>query len=147
MSKKEKRVKQNETVSADRTPKTKENPQSWIGWSPSWNFSICDFEHPKWSLSNSDIYNDIIPKLCSFERQKWSEITCSDGSHWIECYKFCKEAQERLKAVPRYSEYDTLFSLRLTGTHRLFGYIDNGIFFIIWNDTNHEICPSHKKHT
>lgn len=147
MSKKDKRVKQKESVSSDRTPKTQENPQSWMNWSPSWNFSICDFDFSKWSIKKADISNDIIPKLCDFEKQKWQEIVQSDGCHWIECHKLCKEAQTRIQSNPRYREFDSVFSLRLSGRHRLFGYIENGIFYIIWNDPDHEICPSHKKHT
>lgn len=92
------------------------------------------------------IINEIMPKLVSFEQRKWSDII-SDNKHnyWINCWKLSKEAQNRLNEIKLY--YDSLFSLRLTGTLILFGYIENGVFYIVWHDPNHEICLSNKKHT
>ena len=130
----------------EKVPKQRENPNSYFDWSPSWSFSRCDFEHEKWSLKLSNIYEEIIPKLISFEQRKWSDIISDkEHNHWIDCTDFSKEAQKRLEERKIY--YDELFSLRLTGTLRLFGYIENGIYYIIWYDPDHEICKSHKKHT
>lgn len=131
---------------SERKPKISENPNSYFNWKPSWNFSKCDFGHQKWSLKNSDIFTDIIPKLISFEQRKWGEIVSDKKhNHWIDCSVLSKEARDRLNELNLY--YDSLFSLRLNGTLRLFGYIENGIFYIIWYDPDHEICPAHKKHT
>ena len=130
----------------EKVPKQRENPNSYFDWSPSWSFSRCDFEHEKWSLKLSNIYEEIIPKLISFEQRKWSDIISDKKrNHWIDCADFSKEAQKRLEERKIY--YDELFSLRLTGTLRLFGYIENGIYYIIWYDPDHEICESQKKHT
>lgn len=63
----------------------------------------------------------------------------------IDYEKLSKEAQNRLSEIKLY--YDSLFSLRLTGTLRLFGYIENSIFYTIWYDPEHEVCPAPKKHT
>lgn len=133
-------------ISLNKQPKNRENPNGYFNWHPSWNFSRCDFNHEKWSINNSDIFNDIIPKLISFEQRKWGDIINDEKhNHWIECKDFVKSAQKRLSELKLFQ--DTLFSLRLTGTLRLFGYIENGIYYIIWFDPNHEICPSNKKHT
>lgn len=133
-------------ISNEKVPKQRENPNSYFDWSPSWSFSKCDFEHEKWSLKLSNIYEEIIPKLISFEQRKWSDIISDKKhNHWIDCADFSKESQKRLEERKIY--YDELFSLRLTGTLRLFGYIENGIYYIIWYDPDHEICESHKKHT
>lgn len=111
----------------EKVPKQRENPNSFFDWSPSWSFSRCDFEHEKWSLKLSNIYEEIIPKLISFEQRKWSDIISDKKhNHWIDCADFSKEAQKRLEERKIY--YDELFSLRLTGTLRLFGYIENGIY-------------------
>lgn len=92
------------------------------------------------------MFEEIIPKLISFEGRQWSEILQDKKhNHWISCSKLIKEAQDRLDEL--HLQYDELFSLRLTGRLRLFGYIENGIFYIIWHDPDHEICPSVKKHT
>ena len=120
-------------ISNEKVPKQRENPNSYFDWSPSWSFSKCDFEHEKWSLKLSNIYEEIIPKLISFEQRKWSDIISDkEHNHWIDCADFSKEAQKRLEEIKLY--YDELFSLRLTGKLRLFGYIENGIYYIIWYD-------------
>ena len=112
----------------DKHPKNQENPNAYFDWHPSWNFSKSDFEHSKWSIKKSDIFKEIIPKLVSFEQRKWSSIISDKKhNHWIECGAFSKEAQKRLAELKMYR--DELFSLHLTGTLRLFGYIENGIFF------------------
>lgn len=133
-------------ISNERTPKNQEVPNSYFSWNPSWNFSKCDFEHSKWSLQNSDVFQEIIPKLISFERRTWGDIISDrKHNHWIDTSKLTKEAQDRLLEIQLFN--DSLFSLHLTGTLRLFGYIENGVYYIVWYDPNHEICPSPKKHT
>ena len=82
----------------EKVPKQRENPNSYFDWSPSWSFSRCDFEHEKWSLKLSNIYEEIIPKLISFEQRKWSDIISDKKhNHWIDCADFSKEAQKGLK--------------------------------------------------
>lgn len=129
-----------------KKPKQANVPTAYFDWNPSWNFSRCDFDHETWSLNKSDIFKDVIPKLSNFERQKWKEIMQDKKhNHWINSSQFIKAAQDRIIEKKWY--YDELFSLRLGGRMRLFGYIENGIYYIIWYDENHEICPSNKIHT
>lgn len=140
------KIEANVSASPERKLKIRENPDSYFDQKPSWNFSKCDLEHTKWTIRNSDIFFEIIPKLISFEQRKWGDIISDKKhNHWISYEKLSKEAQDRLIEIKLY--YDALFSLRLTGTMRLFGYIENGIFYIIWYDPNHEVCPALKKHT
>lgn len=134
------------SIPAKRTPKYVENPDSYFSMHPSWNFSKSDLQNTKWTLYNSNFLNEVLPKLIDFERRTWSDIVSDKKhNHWIDTSDLIKEAQDRLIELKIF--YDSLFSLRLTGTIRLFGYIDNGVYYIIWYDANHEICPSNKKHT
>lgn len=133
-------------VTNGKFPRSHENPESYFQLSPSWCFSKFDFENSKWSLKAVNIHDDILPKLVDFERRNWSNIVSDKKhNHWIKCSSFIKEAQNRLIELQLY--YDELFSLRLTGTMRLFGYIENGVYYIIWCDLHHEICPAPKKHS
>lgn len=147
MSKKRKiKIDENINFSVEREPKYGGNPDSYFSMHPSWNFSKSDLQNTKWSLYNSDFLNEVLPKLIDFERRIWSDIVSDKKhNHWIDTSDLIKEAQDRLIELKIF--YDSLFSLRLTGTVRLFGYIENGIYYIIWYDQNHEICPSNKKHT
>lgn len=52
----------------------------------------------------------------------------------------------------RYIEAEALISLRMTGNHRLYGYMSGRVFNIIWYDDDHGdndtcVCRSFKKHT
>lgn len=71
-------------------------------------------------------------------------------NHSLEVGNLSAEAIKR--AGQLYIEPDGILSLRLQGTHRIYGYIEDGIFNIVWFDLNHGdndecVCRSHKKHT
>ena len=42
---------------------------------------------------------------------------------------------------------DEVFSLRINGKHRLIGILEDGVFYVIWNDKEHDICTSSKRNT
>ena len=131
---------------SSRQPKHSKDPESYFDKSPSWCFSKCDFEYTKWSIDNIDFSAEILPKQISFERRKLSDIVDDDKhNHWISINDFSKEAQKRAAELPQLG--DELFSLRLTSTLRLFGFIENGVYYIIWVDKDHEVCPSKQRHT
>lgn len=152
-NKKEKRVKQ--TVK----PKGKSiaqggNPEQYYRLNPSWTFANIDSE--MWSFTKehlSDcIWTEIIPKLQDFESQTWNEILVRDkkANHSIDLGTLNKIAQDRLAS--RYIEAESLISLRLSSTHRLYGYMSGGVFNILWYDDKHGdndycVCRSKKKHT
>jgi hypothetical protein len=101
-----------------------------------------------WSWHQTDVQlvlGEIIPKLHEFENMTWGSIEGPTGSHFVSCGDLCKEAQERLNVIRE--ETDELFSLRLTGAHRIWGIRDIAILRIIWWDPKHSVCPSVRKHT
>lgn len=105
---------------------------------------------------SSDIHHNyfiekIYPKLREFESITWDELekqTYDNKSkhHPISKGKLCKEAQQRLEELGQ-GDVDEVFSLRLEGKLRLFGIRELNCLKILWIDQNHEVCPSHKKHT
>lgn len=143
---KNKRIKLVFDMDSDtKIPKVKQNPESYFDATPAWCFSKSD-NYEKWSILQADFFSAILPKLISFEQRTWSDIISDKKhNHWIRCEDFSKEAQERLNAIPQST--DSLFSLRLSGMLRLFGFIEDGVYYIIWVDRKHEVCPSKKKHT
>jgi hypothetical protein len=60
--------------------------------------------------------------------------------------KLIKEAQDRLTEISL-DDLDELTSLHLTGKGRVWGIIDQGVMNLLWWDPEHQVCPSHKKHT
>ncbi len=69
-----------------------------------------------------------------------------NNNHFENVDEFIKEAQERWIEL-KLEEYSEAFSLRLTGTHRLYGILEDGTFRVIWYDEDHEIYKSTKRHT
>ena len=130
------------------------NPNSYYMQHPTWCFSKADNE--KWAFSQNHIgeiiWTEIIPRLVGFESQTWKEILVGDkkSNHSIDVNELNKCASDRLAEL--HIEAESVISLRLSGKHRIYGYIINGTFYILWYDEDHGdnntcVCRSHLKHT
>lgn len=130
------------------------NPDAYYAQHPAWNFLSCDKE--KWSLHSDGVqkifWTEILPHFQGWETQTWKEILMDSKkqNHSIEVEYLNKVAIDRLTAL--YVEAEALISLRLTGTHRIYGYIKDSVFHILWVDLGHGdnttcVCRSNKKHT
>lgn len=151
-----KRTKQ---VKQAKAPKGKSisqggDPEQYYSQNPAWTFNNADQE--KWAFSQEHIgdliWSDIIQKLQWLESQTWSEILVRDKkkNHSIDSSKLNKLAQDRL--TEKYIEAESLISLHIKGTHRLYGYMTGRVFNILWYDDDHGnndhcVCRSHLKHT
>ena len=142
-----------EKANVKKSPATRENPEEYIKKNPVWAFSRCDMEHVKWSITNHDFINEIFQKLINFERMTWQEIQSASGgkrdgngtnSHFVNVAELSKEARDRLTELKLY-DIDQLFSLRLAAKIRLYGILENGVFYILWYDQEHEIYEIKKK--
>ena len=151
---KKKKVSQKEIPSNERRIVQKKEPESYYDKNPSWNFHTCDNE--MWSFSKENagdyIWSEIIPHLKGLESQTWNEIflLAKKQNHSISCLTLNPIAQKRLSE--KYIEAESLCSLRLNGTHRIYGYMNGSVFNILWFDPCHGdndkcVCRSTKKHT
>ncbi len=128
--------------------KTRYDPATYNNMRPSWCFRACDEE--LWNFSAENFMNDILPKLKEFETQTWNEILIrgKKNNHSIDSEKLNKVARERLEKLK--VEAASIISLRLSATHRLYGYRIDGVYYILWYDNNHGdnstcVCRSRKK--
>ena len=117
---------------------------------PSWRFAKLKLFHDtRFGLSKVvELINDILEKLTNFETMNWDEIANQDkdNNHWCEVSGMAKEARDMISQ--NNLDLDSLFSLRLTGKFRIWGFINqDGSFDIYWCDKEHEIYPSTKKHS
>lgn len=129
------------------------NPDAFYSLYPSWKFNQCDREC--WSLMKTDpaSFQKILGTLISFEGQTWNDILLksNNNNHPIKPSVLNHTAQNRLDELS--IEAESIYSLRIDGTHRLYGLIsDHGCFSVLWYDSNHGdtkncVCRSHKKHT
>lgn len=88
----------------------------------------------------------------ALESQTWNEILVRDKkqNHAINVEALNRTAQVRL--ADRFIEAESLISLRVTGSHRLYGYMSGRVFNILWYDDDHGdnktcVCRSYLKHT
>lgn len=153
VSKKEKCVKQRENPQGKHVGQ-RETPENYYGKNPSWNFASCDTEMWPFSEDNagSFFWDEILPHLKGWESQTWSDILISakKQNHPVDVSSLNSLAKKRL--AEKFIEQETLISLRLNGTHRIYGYMNKAVFNILWFDTTHGdnadcVCRSHKKHT
>ncbi len=130
------------------------DPEQYYSQNPAWTFENADQE--KWAFSQEhiqdQIWTEIIPTLRALESQTWSEILVRNkkNNHSLDLEDLNKIAQDRL--TEKYIEADSLISLRLTGKHRLYGYMTGRVFNILWYDDDHGdnskcVCRSCLKHT
>ncbi len=152
-SKKTKQIKQKES------PKGKSiaqggNPEQYYIENPAWSFANSDQD--MWSFTKEHvgelIWTEILPRLKALESQTWNEILVKSKkqNHSINVEDLNKVAQERLAA--KYIEAESLISLRITGNHRLYGYMTGRVFNVLWYDDDHGdnktcVCSSHLGHT
>ena len=113
-----------------------------------WRVEEIDWDGPwGWSKATHDeILRTIIPRLHNYESMTWAEMEGPSGSHAIEFDQLCAEAQARLGEIGR-DQLERLFSVRITGEQRVWGFKDIAILRVIWWDPMHAVGPSEKKHT
>lgn len=116
-----------------------------------WSFKDCFYEHQSWgTLGACDLIVEIIHKLESYETQIWTDLKNASGgkrdkggsnNHFIDATKLPNSLRKEYIRRNLMESYDRVFSLRLTGTKRLIGYVRQGVFYILWYDPNHQIFP------
>jgi len=98
--------------------------------------------------------DEISEKLSSYEKISWAEIDGtpksgaeSKGSqnHFVSVNDMIRQARIRLNNL--HLTFEEYYSIALTGKERLWGVLNDGVFYILWYDQNHEVCPSVMKHT
>lgn len=88
---------------------------------------------------------DVITRMKSFESMTWGQIEGRD-SHWIGADEISRDARDCLEQDWQ-GGAEKVFSLRINGPTRVFGIIEERVFYILWFDPNHQVCPAPKKHT
>lgn len=130
------------------------DPSQFYKENPAWTFANADKQ--MWSFSPEHVgdmfWTEIFPKLTALETQTWNEILLQSKkqNHSLAPEDLNKIARDRL--ADHYIELDAIISLRLMGTHRLYGYMTGRVFNILWYDDDHGdndtcVCRSKLKHT
>jgi len=111
-------------------------------------FSFLKFDgQSKWCLAEKAHTHDfweIGEKLKSFEQMQWKHLAADqENHHSVPFYKISNDAQ-KVAGDLKIDDYEEIWSLRLTGTQRLWGVRDEQYFIAIWWDPDHQIYPTKK---
>lgn len=152
-SKKRKKVRQRE-IPSGKSVVQREQPGKIYQERPAWRFVNSDTK--MWEFTQERLkdvwWSEILPYLKSNENRRWSEIfvEANKQNHSLKPKNLNLCAIKRLEELR--IEQDAIYSLRVTGKHRIYGYFSDKVFNILWFDDDHGdnetcVCPSRKKHT
>ena len=101
-----------------------------------------------WSWANmTPAHVKMIAEACAgWQTLRNGEFMNMAGNKPIPVENLCPAAQKRLTEI-ELDDYDRLWELRLGGTERIWGVLEDAVFYVVWWDPEHEVCPSTKKHT
>lgn len=133
-----------------KIPRVGEDVDFWQS-PPIWSFALLDrfASIGGWIHLRPEDLDALLPRLCQWERMTWAEILAEGGrkrNHLIDVSKCIPEAQQRLKILGQVDQ-EQLLSLAVNSTARVIGILDRATFRILWWDPEHQICPSHQRHT
>jgi hypothetical protein len=116
---------------------------------PTWKFSNADHDS-RWNfagVSGSELVT-LLAKLGSFESMTIREIfyTGEEPGKEYDVESLPPGTRQRLTEIGRDDE-TKLARLRLAGECRLYGFMREHVFHVLWWDPHHQVFPSHKRHT
>ncbi|MCX5209781.1 hypothetical protein OG689_10845 [Kitasatospora sp. NBC_00240] len=115
-----------------------------------WRFQYVDDDSP-WGISKltPPEMAALVSKLVDFESQTMHELFNhgeEPGKHY-EPHRIPNSlARARLTAL-KLGDMTRVSRLRLGGKPRLYGFLIENVFHVLWWDREHEVWPSPKKHT
>lgn len=108
--------------------------------------SLVDLEGPwGWSRIAVSALDRVLKFMHGLETMRPTEIF-GTRSKFIALDAICPEAYKRLETL-ELDDRDGLWELRVSGRERIWGDRQEQIFYPVWWDPRHEVCPSKKKHT
>ena len=128
------------------------NAQSHLGMTATFSFRRYD-AGTAWSVSSDKkpVVDSVFKVLYGFEYMTWIDILKANGgrrrgtnNHEIPISELSRDAVQRAEDIKL--QESELFSLRLQGDVRLWGIIEpeNGCFYVVWFDPNHQVYPVDK---
>ncbi|MBP3514281.1 MAG: hypothetical protein J6J74_07390 [Elusimicrobiaceae bacterium] len=89
----------------------------------------------------------IKPKLDEYTSMRWCEVEQKKSCHPMDAYVLSKNFLDRINELFGEDAPETLYQIRLDSEHRIWGYREENIFYVMFNDPKHQGYPVKKKHT
>jgi hypothetical protein len=110
--------------------------------SPVWRFRYIDVGGQWcWTKLKDTTLSKVLQKLSDFETMTWKEIL-GKRHHHLSWDSLSPEAQKRIRELDILDYADYIYSLAIEGKPRVIGLLRDHIFYILWWDPDHEVCPS-----
>lgn len=104
-----------------------------------------------WSLANVDANDqrDLLEHLRQYESKTIGELVGGSFSEFKSYNNFaeCPNRAATNRLAELYDAPDSIARFRLSSTKRLYGFLVDNEFHLLWWDPNHEVWPSRKRHT
>lgn len=105
---------------------------------------MVDLEGPwGWTKFAAVHVKKLSEKCASWETMREGELFGWGGNKRIPAESMCGEAQKRLVEL-ELDDHDALWELRLAGAPRVWGLRSAHVFYPVWWDPEHTVCPSNK---
>jgi hypothetical protein len=112
-----------------------------------WRFGMVDLDGPwGWSELDADFAKRLTDRCTNWETMDETQLFGHGGNKHIPAENMCEKAQRRLADI-ELDDYGGLWELKLAGRPRVWGLRTGHIFYPVWWDPGHSVCPSKKKHT
>ncbi|MCB1135975.1 MAG: hypothetical protein KDK78_06885 [Chlamydiia bacterium] len=98
-----------------------------------------------WSNFTSCQIQGFLERLLQSQKLTWQQLR-DGGSHEVQVGDLAPSASKRLIEIGE-DDIDGLYSLRLSGTKRVWGIKELNLFWILWWDRKHQVCPCKLKNT
>lgn len=108
-----------------------------------WNHEYFGFNE----TAMNQFCNKIKPKLDDYTSMKWVEVIQRQSCHTMNAENLEKPLRDRLEELYGEDAPETLYQIDLDGTHRIWGYKNESIFYILFNDPDHKGYIVQKRHT
>ena len=143
MTKKQKKVKIKNKFDICYKTNINENPDdSEFIWQINQGWLELEDQKLGWhTIDSKSLLLNIICRLKEFEHLKWKEIRKKTGCHPMHPSKLCKYAQKVWEKYNLEEFEDQLFQIRITSANRIFGIVEKNVFYLLWNDLEHEAYP------
>ncbi len=116
---------------------------------PVWRFEELDTAWPPAAVALTTAqFMMLHAKLGAYESQTLHEIwsLLDNGCKGYEVENLPNPAAKRLLEMEK-DDATLLHSLRLNGAYRVWGILRENVYYVLWLDPEHEVWPSHLKHT
>jgi hypothetical protein len=100
-----------------------------------------------WAKADPQKLGELREKLSNFETMAWNEVFRSGSKNKrIPVEHLCPDAQRRLEKR-RLDDVEELYELRIAGKPRIWGIRQDAVYYLLWWDPEHTVCPSQLRHT